>query len=126
MKKACVYILLSFFLLNNSLGELFKIPVLYAHFMEHRHLDSRIDLLDFLSMHYLGNDLNDNDQDRDMQLPFKKIDGHGSFQIVISPVSKPSFEKRAFFPVEKLSLPNAQDFNLKDPSLDCLFRPPIA
>lgn len=29
-------------------------------------------------MHYLGNDISDNDDERDMQLPFKKLDIHPS------------------------------------------------
>lgn len=125
MKKACVYILLPLFLFNSSLNELFKLPKLYAHFMEHCSLDNSIDIFDFLSMHYLGHDLNDDDQDRDMELPFKKIDGHTSFQIVLDPLTKPAFEKKQIFPTEKLLLPDPQDFNFTNPSLGCLFRPPI-
>ena len=112
-------------MLNGSLGELCKLPVLYDHFVEHRNLDKSIDMLDFLSMHYLGHDLDDNDQDRDMQLPFKKVDNHFSFQIVPVPIVKPTFEKRQVFYTQKLALPDSQDFNLSDPALSCLFRPPI-
>lgn len=126
VKKACIYILLPLLMFNSSLGELFKIPVLYAHFMEHRSLDHDIDIFDFLSMHYFGDDLNDNDQDRDMELPFKKISDSGAFQLAPPQVSKPVLEKRQFFKPQQFPLPDSQDFNLTDPALDNLFRPPIA
>lgn len=57
-----------------SLQHVFKVPVLVAHFFEHRQRGMDITVLDFLSMHYWGNDINDNDQARDMELPFKKVD----------------------------------------------------
>ena len=111
---------------NSSLNELFKLPVLYAHFMEHRNLDKNIDLMDFLSMHYCGNDLNDNDQDRDMQLPFKQLDDNISFQLALIPITKLEIKRRQVSAVQKLLLLTAQNFNLDDPSINCLFRPPIA
>ena len=43
--------MLPLFLLNGSLSELFKVPALYSHYMEHRSADNSIDLLDFLAMH---------------------------------------------------------------------------
>jgi hypothetical protein len=52
-------------------NQLLKLPVLIAHFNEHRELDQQLSLAGFLYMHYTDHDLNDNDQDRDMQLPFK-------------------------------------------------------
>jgi len=108
------------------MNELFKLPAFCAHYLEHRSLDSSIDLLEFLSMHYFGNDLNDNDHDRDMELPFKKIDGHVSFQIVFAPAGKLSFGERPVFPTPQLALPDSRDFNLSDPSSGGLFRPPIS
>jgi len=58
---------------NTSVGELFKVPVLLNHFLEHRQRDHNIGLSQFMSMHYWGNDIKDNDTDRDMKLPFKKL-----------------------------------------------------
>ncbi|WP_315816201.1 hypothetical protein [Paraflavitalea speifideaquila] len=60
-------------LLNDtSLNQLLKLPALIGHYMEHHQLDNRVDFVQFLAMHYWGTDLNDNDDDRDMQLPYKK------------------------------------------------------
>lgn len=43
------------------------------HFLDHQKTNPFIHFSDFLSMHYLGKDLNDHDTDKDMKLPFKKI-----------------------------------------------------
>jgi hypothetical protein len=49
-------------------------PSLINHFTEHQHLNPQMGLIDFMSMHYWGEDIKDNDYEKDMQLPFKKID----------------------------------------------------
>lgn len=108
---------------NSSLGELFKLPELLSHFTEHRAINKDISIFEFISMHYMGNDLNDNDQDRDMQLPFKKIDGHFSFQIA-------SFPSSRFVPESKFEVIDTylqvlfKNNRPKDPALASLFRPP--
>lgn len=108
---------------NSSLGELFKIPDLFSHFTEHHKADKNINLFDFISMHYLGNDLNDNDQDKDMQLPFKKINTHFSFQIASIPNPELIPEKRLDVIDTHLQI-LFKNNRPKDPSLASLFRPP--
>lgn len=81
-------------------------------------------MLDFLTMHYIGDDFNAKDQDRDMQLPFKKTGGP-SFEVCASPVSHPVIENQPIFPPLQRQLTDLQDFNLTTPSLNGLFRPPI-
>lgn len=57
-----------------SLQHIFKIPILVVHYFEHQERGPDITVIAFLAMHYWGQDINDNDQERDMQLPFKKFD----------------------------------------------------
>lgn len=57
-----------------SLKQLDKVPMLVVHYQEHHQLDPDVNFVDFLGMHYWGTDLNDNDDDRDNELPFKKFD----------------------------------------------------
>ncbi|CAG5016194.1 hypothetical protein DYBT9275_05495 [Dyadobacter sp. CECT 9275] len=59
---------------TTSLYQIFKIPSLVTHFVEHKALNQEISFMDFLSMHYWGEDINDNDDEKDMQLPFKKFE----------------------------------------------------
>jgi len=51
--------------------ELFKINVLIEHFRETRLADKSVSFTQFLIMHYITDDGNDKDNDRDSQLPFK-------------------------------------------------------
>jgi len=69
------FIAISFLLLYvftaPELNQLLKLPMFVEHFIEHKTLDSKVSLIDFLYMHYTDHDIKDNDQDKDMQLPFK-------------------------------------------------------
>jgi hypothetical protein len=125
VKQVIICILLPLFLLNGSLNEVFKLPVLFTHFTEHCQQDPELGLMDFISMHYWGDDHNDQDEDRDNQLPFKKTADHSSFQIAIFPPVKPVPEERLLFP-GKSSVPVPQDAHLPNRTPDSLFRPPQA
>ncbi len=52
-------------------SQLLKLPVLVQHYYEHKAGNASVTLVQFLHMHYMGQDDNDNDDLRDMQLPFK-------------------------------------------------------
>jgi hypothetical protein len=125
VKRACIYISVFILFLNNaSLGQLFKLPAFISHFIEHHHLDNSVDIIDFMSMHYWGTDLNDNDNDKDMQLPFKKLEGDSCFQVYF-PTPKITIEREQPY-IVITSQRVFQDFNLSNPALSSLFRPPRA
>ena len=64
--------LLSIYLFSAiQLYELLKINVLVAHYYETKQHEPEITFLDFLVMHYVTDDGNSKDNDRDCQLPFK-------------------------------------------------------
>ena len=48
-----------------------KLPALASHYSEHKSAAHNLTFIDFLIMHYAQHDDNDNDQDKDNQLPFK-------------------------------------------------------
>jgi hypothetical protein len=50
-----------------------KLPALTSHFFEHKANSRHLSFVDFLMMHYTGHDHNDQDQEKDMQLPFKDM-----------------------------------------------------
>lgn len=113
------------FLFNAAaFDQVFKLPVLIAHYLEHHQQDERIGFLDFLSMHYWGKDLNDNDQDRDNQLPFKSVGNLAAFQPAI-PVTRPLLAKHEPYEA-RVHQPLFQENNLPDPALSSLFHPPKA
>ncbi|WP_157278683.1 hypothetical protein [Olivibacter sitiensis] len=108
---------------NTAFCQLFKLPILFEHYKEHKSKDDRIGFVDFLSMHYWGDDLDDDDDDRDMQLPFKKIDVHAHYLFVpgarISSVRKVAFAISASYSM-------SYNYFCPNPSLGSTFRPPCA
>ncbi|WP_430402683.1 hypothetical protein [Fluviicola sp.] len=110
-------------MLNSSMGELFKLPQFLSHFTEHRTADKNISVFDFIFMHYVGNDLNDNDQDKDMQLPFKKVSPPFSFQIGIIPDILVLTKEKKTVPDNYLKVIFKNNYP-KNLALNVLFKPP--
>ena len=72
MVRVSAYVLVTILMLNTlPFSQLCKIPTLLQHFQEHQQRNHHLAFIDFLAMHYWGDDLNDDDDDRDRQLPFK-------------------------------------------------------
>lgn len=91
MKKIIAILFLSVYLLAvTRLNELLKLSVLVEHFNETEKNGSTVTFFQFLKMHYLTDDLNDKDNDRDMQLPFKSndiyISGNDGIDIPVSSI----------------------------------------
>lgn len=86
LKRLTAILFLSVYLLSTTeCSELLKLPVLLTHFEEHRAVNSQLTLVQFLHMHYTGDDQNDADQQRDMQLPFKTHDNCSAQLIQVCP-----------------------------------------
>jgi hypothetical protein len=122
VKQLFVCILLPVFLLNSSLGEFFKLPVLLAHFSEHRQADQQLGLLDFLGMHYGGTDLDSRDDARDAALPFKQASESDAYTLYISFFKGPVFKKA--FTIPAVPLPEAIYIHFSEPAFDPLLKPP--
>ena len=72
MKRlTAIWLLISLILAQTELNQLLKLPVLFQHFQEHQQENAVVSVKDFLVMHYLLEQVKDQDYDRDMQLPFK-------------------------------------------------------
>ncbi|MDN3673480.1 hypothetical protein QWY99_10485 [Flavobacterium branchiarum] len=124
MKKSIIYIFI--FLITSNIGvfqQFYKLPVLFQHFNEHIEI-KKVSFIDFLEMHYWGEDQDDDDGDRDMQLPFKNISGY-SLQLVFIPT-----DKHAIYIPFNTSLTQTKGIpytcNLyANPALFSVFRPPV-
>ncbi|MCX2493929.1 hypothetical protein OQX63_10625 [Pedobacter sp. PF22-3] len=124
MNKVVLLLLFPVLIFNTSVREVIKAPQLVLHFLQHHQLNAEISFIDFLEMHYLGQDLDDNDDEEDMKLPFKKIDGHHIISVGV--------------PEEKFILLKAVCLNIyirksfdytncySNPDFGSLFRPPIS
>ncbi|MDA6070253.1 hypothetical protein NJT12_11550 [Flavobacterium sp. AC] len=99
-------------------------PILIEHYNEHQQRQN-VSFIDFLEMHYWGEDLNDNDTDRDMQLPFKHISS-ASFQLVFVPADKPAFYIPFNIGFSEFRIIPYTSNLYSNPALFSVFRPPIA
>lgn len=125
MRKIISYIFI--FLIVSNIGvfqQFYKLPVLIDHFNEHKQIRN-LSFIDFLEMHYWGEDEKDNDADRDMQLPFKNISGY-SLQLVFVPVEKPviCIPFNSGFSESRI-IPYTSNLH-SNPALFAVFRPPLA
>ena len=79
MKKPTAILFLSIYLFYaTGFSELLKLNTLIDHFYETQQNDGTITFSQFLLMHYITDDHNDGDDERDRQLPFSSDDTHTS------------------------------------------------
>ena len=99
-------------------------PQLISHYIVHHELNAEVGFWSFLEMHYLGQDINDNDEEEDMKLPFKKIDGHHIISLAIPA------DKFVMIKATSLKMNDSKvfcyQFAHSNPSFGSLFRPPIS
>lgn len=84
-----IFLIGIYFSCSTELKEMFKLPILFQHFYEHKALDSKMTFLGYLEHHYSDVPHTDNDADRDNQLPFKTNDLFAGS--VLSPAVAPHF-----------------------------------
>jgi len=107
---------------TTELHEFVKLPILFEHYSEHQQRDSKLKFFDFLSMHYWGDDLNDDDNSRDMELPFKNLEiSHVPVQCL--PPRTEIKLKSAIFQIQPV-YSVYRPFYIPNPALSALFRPP--
>lgn len=108
---------------NTTLAELLKMPFLGAHFIAHQERNPNISMMQFLSMHYWGKDLNDKDGREDMKLPFKKLLSHAKHLLFQTAERSFRYEKTIY----QLNPPVISRENfIKSLSLEKHYRPPQA
>lgn len=77
MRKTLAITLIAIHLFGNTeASQLLKLPKLISHYFQHRHLDPSVTFIDFLAMHYGGDDGTSADDDIDKQLPYRQVDNH--------------------------------------------------
>lgn len=125
MKKRAAYIFLAIYLLGaTELNQLLKMPLLIEHYMEHKLDNGNLSLLSFMYMHYVGDDGDATDEQKDQNLPFKSA--HFQMQnTVVFFVFKYEIPK-IFVSNNRSVWPVMQSNSLSTIALGSLFRPPRA
>lgn len=111
MRKILIISLLSIKLLGNTeFGQLLRIPELLSHFFQHHRVNPEISFLEFLQMHYGGNDGTSADDAFDRQLPCHDVNHLQNFFVQFSPMipETPSFVMEKPEP-QRFRHSNAQD-----------------
>ena len=123
MKKRAAYIFLAIYLLGaTQLHQLLKMPLLIEHYLEHKLDNGNLSLIGFMYQHYVGDDGNANDDQKDQNLPFKSA--HFQMQnTVVFAVFKYELPK-IIVPQNQSGWPVLQTRSLSTIALGSLFRPP--
>lgn len=125
MIRFLLFLLLFQFSTNSELSnQLGKFPVLLEHFQEHKSLNKEVSLTDYLAMHYWGNDLNDDDDERDNALPFKSLDAKPAHCLYVQQIRQIGMRIATYTFSTSYPIYTDQDFN--DPLVIGLFKPPCA
>lgn len=121
-KTIAIAFLFIFLCANTELGQLFKLPNLLHHFLEHhddlndKHYneDQDISFLDFIAMHY-GNNSHHADQEKHdhENLPFKTLNTSVTLLLAIENPQLISFSKPKTFAVTQ-TVPFRQEFYTSD------------
>lgn len=121
-RRIPIFFLLLFTLAQTELHQLLKLPVLIEHFREHRVLDPGKSFLSYLAEHYHDEADQDNDYQRDMQLPFKTTDCITAISFVFELPYSYSIE-RVFAGINKEYNIHTDNYAVRQ-NLDNVFQPP--
>lgn len=122
MRLIYTYItLITFLIFATPLQQLLKTPTLFRHYLEHKAISPDISFSNFIFMHYVGDDGVPDDENKDMQLPFKQYNTHSSIDIYTIPILNIALENRYIRPIKYLF---PQDQNILKSYTAAVFKPP--
>lgn len=125
MKKIVTILFLSSYLFaTTELSQLFKLPVLISHFMEHKQEDKDLSFWQFLCIHYAHGNPKDADYDKDMKLPFKAHDNCVTSIICITTPPSLQFSVKHSYSVEIKQQFHTQNFQFSSYYLSSIWQPP--
>lgn len=88
MRKILVIVLVGIHLTGNTeVGQLLKLPQLVSHYFQHHRQDRDISFVEFIFMHYWGDDGTSADDDFDSKLPCHNA-VHNTIALVYSPMTQ--------------------------------------
>jgi hypothetical protein len=122
MSKKFIAILFSILILNASteIHQLWKLPLLIQHYLNHRNEDASLSFISFLKIHYTDrHHPNDKDDQNDNELPFKSI---GTISHLDTPLidRKAANEENNYLPAKPSSyyldrIPDHRSFSIFHP-----------
>ncbi|MET0243020.1 MAG: hypothetical protein ABW174_06115 [Flavitalea sp.] len=123
MKRATAAILLSIYMLAFSeLPQLLKIPVFVQHYHEHQERDASTTFWGFVTEHYQGRFIVDDDYKRDMELPFRTTNVVINTTVIFTPPLAIEVPDTDHFYTKEFLISNDSDQSLV--STHDIFQPP--
>ncbi|MDY3318419.1 hypothetical protein PG637_03255 [Riemerella anatipestifer] len=124
-RKSIIYGFIICYLISFSeVREVFKLPILLEHFIEHRNDNPKMSFGQFITLHYLSGDVHDDDYEKDMKLPFKSQNQNISASIVLAMPTSFDFKIKS----SKIYKETSQNFGYSDSftidNSDLVFHPP--
>ncbi len=123
-KSASILFFMVYLLSTTEAHQLFKLPVVFQHYAEHKREDKDITIFRFLAIHYLHGSPRDKDYDRDMQLPFKATADCATAVVPVT-APEPTLEISApEFPGNRNEYFNRNDYFIPSEFRCSIFQPP--
>lgn len=125
LRNSLIYLLVGLILSSGKVVDFVKIPRLFEHYKLHQSSQNDLNLIDFLAMHYWGDDANPSDDDLDKQLPFN--DFSNSFEI---PMINDDYNSFGSVEISFIQIsPREQSFTIYADNysfnyLSCIIQPP--
>lgn len=127
LKKIISISILAIYMLScTEFDQLLRIPLLVAHFIEHKQESKDISFGEFMLIHYVQEYSFNGDYEQDTNLPFKSVDGNTiqvvAFITLLNPClkAKPIYaEDKRFKPFEQLFIDNAYLSSIWQPPKHC-------
>lgn len=108
---------------STELSQLLRIPLLIEHFIEHNQEGNHLSIADFFHMHYFEKQHMDADYDKDMQLPFKTIDGNTMQVMAFIPFTHPYLKVKPFY-TKTVKFDAYHSLFIDDTYLSSIWQPP--
>jgi hypothetical protein len=126
MKSLSAYIFFILYLFSTTEAyQVLKFPVILEHFHEHQKENKSITFLEFLDIHYMHGSPMDDDYERDMQLPFKRMNHHVTMtQAHVKDLTSPEISVTP--PIEETDFIIVDDHTIHSRYLSSIFQPPRA
>ncbi len=125
MKTAVAFFLLMIHLFAaTELSQLFKLPVLFKHFEEHKQKEASISFGSFLYRHYFTDRQSDGHPERDNQLPFHSHEDCVSLKLSVFPPVNFEGIVVHVLPLEKNKIFSFSDQNIPLTYLSSIWQPP--
>jgi hypothetical protein len=123
-KLLSISLVFAYLTANTELRQILSLPHLIGHYHAHQQANPSLSFLNFLAMHYGGDDGNPNDNNEDSKLPFKNPHAlNVAFSALPAPVNSGPTAVSAI-PCTRIFIYEAG--YIPTVHLDALLRPPIA